>query len=270
MALGAFETLRLPERLAPDHPGRTRNTRQENKQINLFIYKTKKLKFWYNKLMKTVLITGASRGIGKALAEKFLAEGFFVVGTSTKGISDISNDNLITFELDLSNSESIKQCAEKILELKRPIDILINNAAVILMGANGDKRKVDTDTLRKTLEIDLIGTVDFTLHVLPAITEGGHIVNISSRQGSLNYVFEIKNPSYQISKAGLNMFTRLLSFQLDSKIIVSSVHPGAVLSGLAAADANMSPEEAAGYIYQTAISNPKTGQFWFKGEPFPW
>jgi len=66
------------------------------------------------------------------------------------------------------------------------------------------------------------------------------------------------------------MFTKVLSFQLKDKITVSSVHPGAVLTRLAAADANMSPEEAAGYIYQTAISNPKTGQFWFKGEPFSW
>ena len=147
---------------------------------------------------------------------------------------------------------------------------MINNAAVILSEKDSDKKEINIDTLRKVLEIDLLGTIDFTLQIIPMIDKGGHIVNISSRQGSFDYVYEIKHPSYQISKAGLNMFTRLLSFQLKDKIIVSSVHPGAVLSGLAASDANMSPEEAALYIYQTAISNPKTGQFWFKGKPFPW
>ncbi len=220
--------------------------------------------------MKTVLITGASRGIGKALAQKFLSEGYFVIGTSTKGTSTISNENIITFQLDLANPESIKDCAEKILKLKKPIDILINNAAVILTEKDNDRNEINGDTLRKVINIDLVGTIDFTMQIVPIINPGGHIVNTSSRQGSFDYVFEIKNPSYQISKAGLNMFTRLLSFQLKDKITVSSVHPGAVLSGLAASDANMRPEEAALYIYQTAISNPKTGQFWFKGQPFPW
>lgn len=220
--------------------------------------------------MKTVLITGTSRGIGKALAQKFLSKGYFVIGTSTKGTSPVSNENLITMQLDLASPESIKSCAEKILKLKKQIDILINNAAVILSEKDTDKNEINMDTLRKVLEIDLMGTIDFTLQIIPIMNKGGHIVNISSRQGSFDYVHEIKNPSYQISKAGLNMFTRLLSFQLKDKIIVSSVHPGAVLSGLAASDANMSPEEAAEYIYQTAISNLKTGQFWFKGEPFPW
>jgi NAD(P)-dependent dehydrogenase (short-subunit alcohol dehydrogenase family) len=221
-------------------------------------------------MKKSVLITGISRGIGKALAQKFLSEGYFVIGTSTKGTSDISNDNLITLQLDLANPKSIKSCAEKISELKKPIDILINNAAVILLEKDNDRNEINTDTLRKVLEIDLLGTIDFTMQIIPIINKGGHIVNISSRQGSFDYVFEIKNPSYQISKAGLNMFTRVLSFQLKDKITVSSVHPGAVLSGLAARDANMLPEEAAEYIYKTAISNPKTGQFWFKGELFPW
>lgn len=220
--------------------------------------------------MKTVLITGIGRGIGKALAQKFLSEGYFVIGTSTNGTSLISNENLITVPLDLANSENIKNCVEKILNLKKPIDILINNAGVILSEKENDRDTINMDTLRKVLEINLIGTIDFTLQIVPIINKGGHIVNISSRQGSLNYVFEIKHPTYQISKAGLNMFTRVLSFQLKDKIIVSSVHPGAVLTRLAASDANMKPEEAAGYIYQTAISNPKTGQFWFKGESFPW
>lgn len=105
---------------------------------------------------------------------------------------------------------------------------------------------------------------------MPVINSGGHIVNLSSRQGSLNYVHEMKNPSYQISKAGVNMFTRVLSFQLKDKIRVSSVHPGAVLTDMAAADADMKPEEAAEYIYNLAISKPETGQFWFKGKSFPW
>ena len=220
--------------------------------------------------MKTILITGVSRGIGKALAQKFLSEGYFVIGTSTKGNTDIVSENLVTFQLDLSSPESIKDCANKIVSFGKSIDILINNAAAIWSERNNDKHNINIEIFRKTLEVDLLGPVDFTLQILPIINSGGHIVNISSRQGSLNYVHEIKNPSYQISKAGLNMFTRVLSFQLEDKVTVSSVHPGAVMSGLAASDANISPEEAALDIYNLAVSKPKTGQFWFKGESFPW
>ena len=223
--------------------------------------------------MKNVLITGASRGIGKALAQKFLSEGFFVIGTSTKGVSgpDIDDQNFIMLQLDLTDPESIKSCAEKIINLQKPIDILINNAGTVWPERNENgEREINVNILRKTLEINLIGLIDFTLQIVLIMNNGGHIVNLSSRQGSLNYVHEMKNPSYQISKAGLNMFTRVLSFQLEDKITVSSVHPGAVLTDMAAADADMQPEEAAEHIYNLAISKPKSGQFWFKGESFPW
>ena len=216
--------------------------------------------------MKTVLITGVSRGIGKALAEKFLAEGYFVIGTSTSGTTDLQHENLQVVQLNFVDTKSIERSANQILDTKKPIDILINNAGIATVETEG----INMDVLRATIETNLMGPIDFTLRILSAIQTGGHIVNISSRQGSMSYVHQDRNPSYKISKAGINMFTRTLSLRLKDKITVSSVHPGAVLSGLASADADMQPEEAAKYIYELAISKPKTGQFWFKGEPFPW
>lgn len=222
--------------------------------------------------MKKVLITGVSRGIGKALAQKFLSEGYLVIGTSTTGNTDLdtNNPNFKIFKLDLGDAESIKSCAEKILNFQIPIDILVNNAAALWSERVDGEMELQLDILRKTLEVNLIGLIDLTLKVVPVMNKGGHIVNVSSRQGSLSYVYEMKNPSYQISKAGLNMFTRVLSFQLKDKIIVSSVHPGGVLTAKAAADADMTPEEAAKYIYELAISKPESGKFWFKGEMFSW
>ena len=223
-----------------------------------------------NSQNKVILITGVSRGIGKALAQKFLAEGYFVIGTSRAGESDISHQNLILLPLDLADAQSIKSCASKILELEKPIDILVNNAAQVWSEKDNGKMEIHVDILRKTLETNLVGPIDFTLQILPVVVQGGHIINISSRQGSMSYVKEMKNPSYQISKAGVNMFTRVLAAQLKDKITVSCVHPGAVLTDMAAADASMQPEEAAVHIYNLAISKPETGQFWFKGEKFPW
>lgn len=218
--------------------------------------------------MKTVLITGVSRGIGKALAAKFLNEGYFVIGTSTDGIVEWQDENLTVFALDLSKPEIIKECASNIIALNKKIDILINNAATYF-GAEGDPT-IKVDLLRRTLEVNLIGTADFTEQVLPIINDGGHIINISSRAGSMGHVKVAEYTDYKISKAALNMLTRMLAIRLDGKITVSSTHPGWVKTDMGGAEADIEPEEAAEDIYKLAISKPETGQFWFKREKFPW
>ncbi|KKT01000.1 MAG: Oxidoreductase, short chain dehydrogenase/reductase [Candidatus Nomurabacteria bacterium GW2011_GWF2_43_8] len=221
--------------------------------------------------MKTVLITGISRGIGKALAQKFLSEGCFVIGTSTSGSSNLNDKNLITLQLDLSSSESIKVCAEKVKALNKPIDILINNAGIFLPQKYDSTFEVGP--IRQVMEVNLFGTIDFTERIVSQLAQGSHVINISSRQGSMSHpISGQSHVGLKISKAALNMFTRILSYQLKDKATVSSVHPGAVKSGgtMAPPDADMEPEEAARYIYDLAISKPETGQFWFKGKKFPW
>lgn len=218
---------------------------------------------------KTIVITGASRGIGKALAENFLAEGYFVIGTSTSGKSDLANENLKMLQLDLEKSDSIEKCASEIVSFGKPVDILINNVGVIYGPPHNGI--IDIEALRRMLEVNVIGTIDFTQRIIPLLVQGGHIVNISSRQGSFSYPTGTSRPSYKISKAALNMFTKVLAHDLEGKAIVSSVHPGAVMdTGLAASDADMLPKEAAQYIYDLAVSQPETGHFWYKGEKFPW
>ncbi len=218
--------------------------------------------------MKTVLITGASRGIGKALGEKFLKEGFFVMGTSTDGIFEWTHENLQTFSLSLEHTSSIDKSVEEIKQFGKKIDILINNAGS--WSNDDDDNTFHPEQMRRTLEINLIGPADFTEKLLHTINHGGHIINVSSRAGSMGYVRQIQFPDYRISKAALNMFTRLLSIREANKFIVSSVHPGWVKTDMGGEEADIYPEEAAEDIYKLAISNPESGQFWFKGEKFPW
>ena len=83
--------------------------------------------------------------------------------------------------------------------------------------------------------------------------------------------FPYHYPSYKISKAALNMYTRTLALRLkESDIIVSSVHPGWARTDMGGQDADISPEEAAEGIYGVATSKPETGQFWFRGKHLPW
>ncbi|MBS3115171.1 SDR family NAD(P)-dependent oxidoreductase [Candidatus Woesearchaeota archaeon] len=221
-------------------------------------------------ITKNVLITGVSRGIGRALAEKFLMEGFFVIGTSTSGSSNIENKNLVVLQLDLSKPQSIKDCAINVESLNKKIDILINNAGVAF---DIEDDRIDIDKLRKTLDINLIGLIDFTTKILPLINKGGHILNASSHAGSLSETDEDDDyfyPAYRISKAALNMYSRTLAIQLKDKITVSSFHPGWVKTDMGGMDADMMPEEAAEYIYNLAVSKVKSGQFWFKGKKLEW
>ena len=222
----------------------------------------------------TVLITGVGKGIGKALVEKFLKEGYFVIGTIFSGEAP-KHKNLLTYELDLSKSESITTCAEGIAKSGKSIDILINNAGVMV---DEEETKVIPEKLRKTLEINLIGTIGFTEQIIRLVNKGGHIVNISSQAGSLENAIRpnlshspYHYPSYKISKAALNMYTRVLALQLkDSDITVSSVHPGWVKTDMGGEEADITPEEAAEGIYKLSISKPETGQFWFRDKNISW
>lgn len=223
--------------------------------------------------MKTVLITGVGKGIGKALAEKFLSEGWYVLGTY-HGVEPTSKQNFSCFLLDLSSPKSISECAQAIKDAGKDIFVLINNAGVLV---DDEETSVVVEKLRETLEINLIGTIDFIESVIPLVEKGGHIINISSTAGSLELAignvshFPNHYPAYKISKAALNMYTRILAKKMKEKeIVVSSVHPGWVKTEMGGPEADISPEEAAKYIYEFALTRPETGGFWFKGEKLQW
>jgi len=223
-------------------------------------------------VMKNVLITGISKGIGKALAQKFLSEGYFVFGTSTDGKVDFTNENLSVHQLELTSEASIMRCSTEIINSDKKIDILMNNAGALF---DEDDTTVVPEKLRKTLEVNLIGPIDLTERILPIMNEGGHIVNTSSSAGSLTLVgheshFEGHYPSYKISKVAVNMYTRTLALRLKDNITVSSVNPGWVKTDMGGQEADITPAEAAENIFKLAISRPETGQFWFNGEKMPW
>ena len=222
--------------------------------------------------MKNVLITGIGRGIGQALAKKFLDEGYFVLGTTRDGKIDFKNGNLSVHQLELTSKASIVRCADEILGSKKSIDILINNAGGLF---DEEETTVIPDKLRETLEVNLISPIDLTERILSAVNQGGHIVNISSTAGSLSLVgneshMEGHYPAYKISKVAVNMYTRTLALRFKDKITVSSVHPGWVKTEMGGENATETPEQAAESIFKLAISKPESGQFWFNGEKIPW
>lgn len=228
--------------------------------------------------MNTVLITGTSRGIGRALVDVFLEKGWHVLATTKDGETPCVHQNLTTYKLDLSSSQSIRSCAGSLAKHKGQIDILINNAGALF---DEDETRLLVEKLRQTLEVNLIGTIDFTEHVITLLSSQAHIVNVSSSAGSLVDMdddehtshFPYHYPAYKISKTALNMYTRTLGRRLNHEgtgIVVSSVHPGWVRTDMGGEEAPITPQEAATDIFKLATSRPPTGYFWFKGEKHPW
>lgn len=235
--------------------------------------------------MKTAVVTGISKGIGLACAKELVNRGLFVIGTTRDGnipteLSTNEAAQIKVFELELSSRESIAKCALSIQNAVADsgIDILINNAGGLF---DEDDTKIIINKLRETLEINLIGNIDFTEQIIPALSEKAHIVNVSSMAGSLtdndedtSSHYPLHYPAYRISKCALNMYTRTLALRLkheDSRgIVVSSVHPGWVRTQIGGQEAPDLPEEVAKKISDLALSNPQSGQFWYKGEKVAW
>ena len=212
-------------------------------------------------MSKTVLITGTSQGIGYSLAKLFLILGYRVIGTNTTGIDTINQINFKSFSLDLSNLDSIV-AFEKNLQIENiKIDILINNAGI---GPDLDFELPEEISFKKTFDVNVTGTTFFTEQMLQHLTIGGKILNISSKMGSIDVCEKSDSVAYRMSKAALNMYTKILSNRLEGKQLVASVHPGWVRTNIAKSNVNgrLSPEESAQKIFQFITSDFKTGTFW--------
>jgi NAD(P)-dependent dehydrogenase (short-subunit alcohol dehydrogenase family) len=212
-------------------------------------------------MSKIILLTGTSQGIGHALTKLLLFNGYRVIGTNTTGIDNINDNNYKSFALDLSNLDSIA-AFEKNFQLDNiKIDILINNAGI---GPDLDFELPEKISFQKTFDVNVTGTTFFTEQMLQHLNIGGKIVNISSKMGSVDVCEKSDSVAYRMSKAALNMYTKILSNRLEGKQLVASVHPGWVRTNIAKSNVNgrLSPEESAQKIFQFITSYFKTGIFW--------
>jgi NAD(P)-dependent dehydrogenase (short-subunit alcohol dehydrogenase family) len=211
--------------------------------------------------MSTILITGTSQGIGHALTRLLLINGYSVIGTNTTGIDNINENNYKSFALDLSNIDSIAAFEKKLQIENIKIDILINNAGI---GPDLDFELPEAISFKKTFDVNVTGTTFFTEQMLQFLNVGGKIVNISSKMGSIDVCEKNDSVAYRMSKAALNMYTKILSNRLAGKQLIASVHPGWVRTNISKSNINgrLSPEESAQKIFEFMSSDFKTGTFW--------
>lgn len=214
-------------------------------------------------MKKVVLITGASKGIGYALTQKMLNEGFIVIGTSRDGkIRGVEKKNFYPLKLDLSMPESIEYACKQLFSKFKQIDILINNAGI---GPDLDIDFPEKVSFEKTFQVNVTGTVFFTESILEKITKNGMLLNISSEMGSIHNCERSDSVAYQMSKSALNMYTKILISRLKNNIQVAAVHPGWVKTTIAkdnVINGRITPEQSAESIFNFITREFKNGIFW--------
>tara|TARA_B100001013_G_scaffold294933_1_gene195216 strand:- start:5531 stop:6253 length:723 start_codon:yes stop_codon:yes gene_type:complete len=177
------------------------------------------------KSSQTVLITGASRGIGKAIALRLKEKNFDVVGTSTskKGIESLTKEGVIGIELDLNSKKSIETFNKILVNDHSDINVLINNA-----GKTRDNivLKMTDDEWMEVMNVHLNGTFKISKTVLKFMLKRrwGRIINITSTSASIGNKGQ---SNYSAAKSGIEAFSRSLAKEVGSRAItVNSIAPG--------------------------------------------
>jgi 3-oxoacyl-[acyl-carrier protein] reductase len=188
---------------------------------------------------QTAVVTGAGRGIGRAIALKFASEGADVVCVSrtTENSEKIANEirasgrKAWSFALDVSDANAVNDACERILQDTQRIDILINNAGVTRDGLVMRMSEVDWDTVLNT---NLKGAFLFTRGFSRAFIKqrSGRIINIASVVGLIGNAGQ---SNYAASKAALIGFTKSIARELASRsITVNAVAPGFIETDMTA------------------------------------
>ena len=183
---------------------------------------------------KIALVTGASRGIGRAIAIELAKEGASIVINYSKDdlgaketLEEIKKINGygILIKQDISSYEKTKIMVDEIINTMGRIDILINNAGISTVGLFIDS---DKELIDRMMSVNLMGPIYLTNHVVKYMMtrKSGTIVNISSIWGEAGASCEVL---YSASKGGINLFTKALAKELaPSNIRVNAIAPGVI------------------------------------------
>lgn len=239
--------------------------------------------------MKTVLITGANKGIGFETAKQLAQSGYFVYLGSRdkiKGLEALEKlkafgiNNVECIEIDVTNINSIKS-ARKELESKIDVlDILINNA-----GISGKMPQAisiyEIENLRNVFDTNFFGAVQTTQQFIRLLKKSSapRIVNVSSELGSLAVHNNTQNPNYGIydayscSKTALNAFTVMLANEFkNTNFKINSVTPGYTATDLNQFKGTQTAEKAAKVIvkYATLDNDGPTGKYFKEAGEINW
>ena len=230
--------------------------------------------------MKTALITGANKGIGREVARQLAAKGFHVIvgarnaEAGRRAAEEIAKKcGKATFlEIDVVDDDRVINAASEFSKIEHHLDVLVNNAGIIVDGDNAIL-EISDDLFRKTLETNTLGPLRVTRAFTPLLrkSKAPRVINVSSGGGQLTGGADGWAPAYCISKTALNGVTVQLAAALP-KFAVNSVCPGWVRTEMGGQNASRSVEEGADTIVWLASEAPQklTGKSLRDRKEIPW
>ncbi len=178
---------------------------------------------------KTIVITGAGRGIGAETAREFARQGGYIVINDLLPnqqidslMDEIGRNHCSAVYADVSNEDGVSRMFTEIRVLRNTIDVLINNAGIV---ASASLQDTTLDKWNKTFAVNMAGTFLCTKYAVPLMSNGGSIVNVASIRGVYNYG---RPPiaDYSASKAAVISFTKTMAKDLAPLVRVNCVSPG--------------------------------------------
>lgn len=241
---------------------------------------------------KLALVTGANKGLGFEMSRQLAQHGLTVLiaarnlQAAQAAATTLKHEGLQaeSIRLDVNDSTQIQAVVQEIGDRFGRLDVLINNAGVMLDGEwlISNASFVSLDVIRKTFDTNFFALVELTQALLPLIlkSQSGRIVNMASIEGSLTLhadpnspVYDAKPFAYNASKAAVNSFTVHLAHELrNTPVKVNSAHPGWVKTELGGEGAMMDITEGAktGVQLATLPEDGPSGGFFHLGQPVPW
>ena len=221
-------------------------------------------------MTKTVLITGANRGIGLSLVKEYLGKGDSVIGVCRRSSSELEATGAQVIDgVDVSKPEDMKTLLSKLGDKK--LDVLINNAGILRSSSLND---LNYDDIMAQFEVNAVGPIRVVSALLKNLGEGSKVALITSRMGSVEDNSSGGAYGYRMSKTALNAAGKSLSIDLKPKgIAVALLHPGWVNTEMVNFNGQIEPEESAkGLVARIDELNlDNSGGFWHtNGEMLPW
>jgi NAD(P)-dependent dehydrogenase (short-subunit alcohol dehydrogenase family) len=230
---------------------------------------------------RIALVTGANRGLGLETSRQLLAQGLRVVLTGRDeaalrgAIEELGgpSEDLTTVRLDVADPASIEAARRTLAERALPVDVLVNNAAVLL-HEDSEVLSIPADAFQRTFEANVFGAIEVCRTFVPSMAERGYgrVVNVSSGAGQLAKMSTYA-PAYSISKAALNAFTRILAATYrDRGVLANAVDPGWVRTDMGGPGSPRSVEQGVGTTVWLATlpDNGPTGGFFRDKRPIEW
>lgn len=223
--------------------------------------------------MATVLITGANRGIGLALARQYAARGDAVIGVCRHGSDALAQSGArIETGVDVADDGTVAALAQRLADVR--IDVLVLNAGILSNEVFGHIDADGLQRMRRQFEVNALGPLRIAQALRDRLVDGAKIGIVTSRMGSMADNTSGGYYGYRASKAAVNAIGRSLAMDLaPRRIAVVLLHPGYVATDMVGGKGDVSPEDAArGLIARLdALTPAQTGSFQHaNGAALPW